>query len=54
MHGYSEIARLIRRNNLDVKTVYFESDAMPTCDVLVVAAPLAACQTRKRILSRIC
>jgi ABC-type uncharacterized transport system involved in gliding motility auxiliary subunit len=39
MHGYSEIARLIRRNNLDVKTVYFESDAMPTCDVLVVAGP---------------
>ncbi len=39
MHGYSRIARMIRRNNFEVQTVHFESGALPVCDVLVVAGP---------------
>lgn len=39
MRGYSTIARLIRRNNFDLKTAKITSEGLPACDVLVIAGP---------------
>ena len=39
MEGYSMIARLIRRNNFELKTVRLEAGGLPACDALIVAGP---------------